>query len=173
MATGAKGLPRFLSEKHLREWLTRSPMGSKLLDEIMPEWRGPPKKSTEEVSPAEWLRCTEEGRRMVAEAAKETMDRPRVLVVMYGGEHREVEVIAEGSARIKLVNVYGHPRLKELTEKEVGLGWIDLVSNPDPDKRVTQAAGQSLSSREIAVVKQAADAWEAVDKVLAIKGDGK
>ena len=173
MAAGAKnkGLPKFLGSAHLLKWLTRSPDGLALLEEANREWLETETGRTfvEKVRNAEeWLRTTVEGQKLIAEATKETTERPRVLVVLFG--NNEVQVFAEANARIKLVNVKGTPSSVELSEKTVGYGWGDLVYWPNPEPPKTKATGRGMTDLEIACVKQAADATEAAERAIAGMG---
>jgi len=83
--------------------------------------------------------------------------------VLYG--EREVEVYAEGNARISLVNVPGQPCLKDLTEKDVGIGWLDLTRGASQKR-----TGRSLSSLEIALMRKTVDAWEAAERAAVALG---
>ena len=166
VATTGNGLPKFLGATHLAKWLVGSADGRSVLAAANEKWleTDEGRAFVERVRNAEeWLRTSEEGKRLVAEAAKETTERPRVLVVLYG--EREVEVYAEGNARINLVNVPGQPCLKDLTEKDVGTGWLDLTRGASQKK-----AGRSLSSLEIALMRKTVDAWEAAERAAVALG---
>lgn len=163
MATDAEiRLPKFLGVKHLRDWLLKHPDGKAIAatvaKELGPIGQPPPSKEPE-VSPAEWLRSTEEGRRLVAECFNERVTSKRTLVVLYG--NGEVQVWTEGA--VSIVNVPGDPSKTELTTDHVGLGYADLVYWPNPPDPIRKVSGRMLSDLEQALIDRTLRAWQAIE----------
>ena len=154
MAVDAKkrGLS-FLGDKHLLDWLTRSPEGLKLLGEAAVKW------ANETHEGAEWIR---------KEIDEAQHTKPRVLVVLWG--NGEVEVFADSDARIKVVNIKGAPALRDLTESEVGLGWYDLAKWPNPLPPVRRESGQVLTTGQMqSAEREAAMSLKIAELTAALK----
>lgn len=158
--TGKNSLPKFLSEEHLLKWLTGSPAGLRILGKCVAKW-------TEETKDgAQWL-DKEVSERTKVELSRPIYSHPLVLVVLWG--NGEVEVWVDNAARIRIANVSGHPSLRDLSANDVGHSHYELVRWPNPPDPIVKAAGRTMSDLEIQAVKQAADAWAAMEVVERLK----